>query len=122
MGRVVDMGPRLTTYFILMLMVSRTSFCATPLKDPERRATAAVLGILICVDAYLLHGHAHHSLRRAPVIFRTDSGLSPDMLPAVLAVAVRHDAHRVRPVPPAPAHPNHAKTKSPAFPTHWRTK
>ena len=74
--------PRLTTYFILMLMVFAFFILRNAVEDPERRATySAVLGILICVDVpicfmitRIIPSGVH------PVIFRTDSGLSPDML------------------------------------------
>lgn len=74
--------PRLTTYFILMLLVIAYFILRNALADPERRATyASVFGILIFVDVpicfmvtRLIPSSVH------PVVFRTDSGLSPDML------------------------------------------
>lgn len=74
--------PRLTTYFILMLIVIAYFILRNSIDDPERRATyASVFGIIAFVDApicfmitRLVPSGVH------PVIFRTDSGLSPDML------------------------------------------
>ena len=74
--------PRLTTYFILMLLVIAYFILRNAIDDPERRATyASVFGIIACVDApicfmitRLIPSGVH------PTIFRTDSGLSPDML------------------------------------------
>jgi len=74
--------PRLTTYFILMLLVLGYFILRNAIDDPERRAVyAAVFGIIACVDVpiclmitRLVPSGTH------PVIFRTDSGLSPDML------------------------------------------
>lgn len=74
--------PRLTTYFILMLMVFAYFILRNAVEDPERRATySAVLGILVCVDVpicFMITRIIPSSVH--PVIFRTDSGLSPDML------------------------------------------
>ncbi|MDR3308024.1 MAG: cytochrome c biogenesis protein CcsA [Coriobacteriales bacterium] len=74
--------PRLTTYFILMLLVIAYFILRTAVDAPERKATfAAVLGLLAFVDAPLtfmitrLVPSAIH-----PVVFRTDSGLPPAML------------------------------------------
>ncbi len=74
--------PRLTTYFILMLLVIAYFILRNAIADPERRATyASVFGILIFIDVpicfmvtRLIPSSVH------PVVFRTDSGLSPDML------------------------------------------
>jgi heme exporter protein C len=74
--------PRLTTYFILMLLVIGYFILRNAIDDPERRATyASVLGILAFIDApislmitRMVPSGVH------PVIFRTDSGLSPTML------------------------------------------
>lgn len=82
--------PRLTTYFILMLMVFGYFILRNAVEDGERRATyASVFGILIFVDVpicfmitRLIPSGVH------PTIFRTDSGLSPDMLiPLLLSMA-----------------------------------
>lgn len=82
--------PRLTTYFILMLMVFGYFILRNAVDDAERRATyASVFGILIFVDVpicflitRLIPSGVH------PVIFRTDSGLSPEMLaPLLLSMA-----------------------------------
>ncbi len=74
--------PRLTTYFILMLMVIAYFILRNAVEDPERRATyAGVFGILIFIDVpicFMITRLIPSSVH--PVIFRTDSGLSPDML------------------------------------------
>lgn len=74
--------PRLTTYFILMLMVIAYFILRTAIDDPERKATyAAVFGIITFIDApicFMITRLVPSSIH--PVIFRTDSGLSPDML------------------------------------------
>lgn len=74
--------PRLTTYFILMLLVIGYFILRNALDDPERRATyASVFGIIAFVDApicfmitRLIPSGVH------PTIFRSDSGLSADMM------------------------------------------
>lgn len=74
--------PRLTTYFILMLLVIGYFILRNAIDDPERRATfAAVFGIVAFIDApisfmvtRLIPSSTH------PVVFRTDSGLPPAML------------------------------------------
>ena len=74
--------PRLTTYFILMLMIFGYFILRNAVEDTERRAVyASVFGILIFIDVpicflvtRLIPSGVH------PVIFRTDSGLSPEML------------------------------------------
>ena len=82
--------PRLTTYFILTLLVLGYFILRSAVDEPERRATyAAVFGIIMFIDVpislvitRLIPSSVH------PVIFRTDSGLSPDMLiPLLLSVA-----------------------------------
>lgn len=74
--------PRLTTYFILMLLVIGYFILRNAIDDPERRATyASVWGIIAFVDVpicFLITRMIPSSVH--PVIFRTDSGLSPDML------------------------------------------
>ncbi len=91
--------PRLTTYFILMLLVigyfilrnaiedpeRRARFCAVfgiAIEDPERRARfCAVFGIVAFIDApisFLITRMVPSSIH--PVVFRTDSGLPPMML------------------------------------------
>lgn len=81
--------PRLTTYFILMLIVIGYFVLRNAIDEPERRATyASVFGIIAFVDApicfmitRLIPSGVH------PTIFRTDSGLSTDMLiPLLLAM------------------------------------
>lgn len=74
--------PRLTTYFILMLIVIGYFVLRNAIDEPERRATyASVFGIIAFVDApicfmitRLIPSGVH------PTIFRTDSGLSTEML------------------------------------------
>lgn len=81
--------PRLTTYLILMLLVIAYFILRTAIDDEERKASyAAVFGIIMFVDVplcfmitRLIPSGVH------PVVFRTDSGLSPDMLlPFLLAL------------------------------------
>ncbi|MDR3053742.1 MAG: cytochrome c biogenesis protein [Coriobacteriales bacterium] len=81
--------PRLTTYLILMLLMIAYFILRTAIDAPERKATfAAVFGLIACVDAgisYLITRFVPTSIH--PVIFRTDSGLSPSMLvPFLLAL------------------------------------
>jgi heme exporter protein C len=82
--------PRLTTYFILMLLVIGYFILRNAIDDTERRATfASVFGIIAFIDVpicllitRLIPTSTH------PVIFRTDSGLPPPMLlPLLLAMA-----------------------------------
>jgi len=82
--------PRLTTYFILMLLVIGYFILRNAIAEPERRASyCAVFGILAFVDApicLLVTRMIPSSVH--PVVFRTDSGLAPSMLlPLLLAVA-----------------------------------
>lgn len=74
--------PRLTTYFILMLLVIGYFILRAGVVDPERRATyASVFGIIAFIDVpicFLITRMIPSSIH--PVILRTDSGLSPDML------------------------------------------
>jgi heme exporter protein C len=82
--------PRLTTYFILMLLVIGYFILRNAIEDPERRAVyASAFGLVAFVDAPLclmitrLVPTSVH-----PIIFRTDSGLGPTMLaPLLLAMA-----------------------------------
>jgi heme exporter protein C len=80
--------PRLTTYFILMLLVIGYFILRNSVSDPERRGTfAAVLGILAFIDVpicFMITRLVPTSLH--PVIFRTDSGLPPAMLIPLLCV------------------------------------
>jgi heme exporter protein C len=95
--------PRLTTYFILMLMVIGYFVLRNAIDDPERRAVfASVFGIIAFIDVpicllvtRLIPSSVH------PVIFRTDSGLSPNMLlPLLLAMfgfaAIAFSFYRLR--------------------------
>jgi len=80
--------PRLTTYLILMLLVISYFIVRAAIDDAERRATySAVLGIIIFVNVplcFMITRLVPSSLH--PVVFRTDSGLSTDMLvPFLLA-------------------------------------
>lgn len=81
--------PRLTTYFILMLLVFAYFVLRAAVDDPERRAVyASVFGIITFVDVpicFMITRLIPSSVH--PTIFRTDSGLSPDMLiPLMLAM------------------------------------
>ncbi len=74
--------PRLTTYFILMLMVFGYFVLRAAVEEPERRATyASIFGIIAFVDvpiSFMITRLIPSSIH--PVVFRTDSGMSPDML------------------------------------------
>ncbi|MDR2721328.1 MAG: cytochrome c biogenesis protein CcsA [Coriobacteriaceae bacterium] len=74
--------PRLTTYLILMLLVIGYFILRNAIDDPERRASyAAVFGIITFVDVpicFMITRMIPSSVH--PVVFRTDSGMSPDML------------------------------------------
>jgi len=74
--------PRLTTYFILMLLVIAYFILRNAIDDPERRAVyASVFGIIAFINApicFMITRLVPSSVH--PVIFRTDSGLPPSML------------------------------------------
>ena len=74
--------PRLTTYFILMLLVIAYFILRTAIDDPERRARiSAVFAIIAAVDApisFFVTRIIPSSIH--PVVFRSDSGLPPNML------------------------------------------
>lgn len=78
--------PRLTTYLILMLIVIAYFVLRTAITEPERRAAfSSVFGIIAFIDVpicfmvtRLIPSSTH------PVVLRTDAGLSPDMLAALL--------------------------------------
>ncbi len=74
--------PRLTTYLILMLLVIAYFILRSAVDDPERKAAySAVFGIIMFVDvpiSFMITRMIPSSVH--PVVFRTDSGLSPDML------------------------------------------
>lgn len=74
--------PRLTTYFILMLLVIAYFILRNAIEDPERRAVySSVFGIVTFIDApicFMITRLVPSSVH--PVIFRTDSGLEPSML------------------------------------------
>lgn len=82
--------PRLTTYFILMLLVIGYFVLRNAIEDPEKSARfAAVFCIIAFVDApisFLITRLVPSSVH--PVVFRTDSGLPPLMLiPFLLGLA-----------------------------------
>lgn len=74
--------PRLTTYLILILMAIAYFILRTAFSGSEKRCSyASVFGIIMFIDApicfmitRLIPSSTH------PVVFRTDSGLPPDML------------------------------------------
>lgn len=74
--------PRLTTYFVLMLLVFGYFVLRNAVDDVERRATyASVFNILVFVDVpicFMITRLIPSSIH--PVVFRSDSGMSPDML------------------------------------------
>ena len=74
--------PRLTTYFILMLLVMGYFVLRNAMEDPERQARfSAVFAIVAFIDApisFMITRLVPSSIH--PVVFRTDSGLPPLML------------------------------------------
>ena len=74
--------PRLTTYFILMLLVIAYFVLRAAIDDPEKKARfAAVFSVIAAIDApisFMITRMIPSSVH--PVVFRTDSGLPPDML------------------------------------------
>ena len=82
--------PRLTTYFILMLLVFGYFILRNAVSDPERRAVySSVFGIIMFIDvpiSFMITRLIPSSVH--PVIFRTDSGLSPPMLIPLLMALV----------------------------------
>jgi heme exporter protein C len=81
--------PRLTTYFILMLLVIGYFILRNSIADPERRSLyCAVFGIITFIDVpicFLITRLVPSGVH--PVVFRTDSGLAPTMLaPLLLAM------------------------------------
>lgn len=74
--------PRLTTYFILMLLVFAYFILRTAIDDPEKKARfAAVFSVIAAIDApisFFITRMIPSSVH--PVVFRSDSGLPPDML------------------------------------------
>lgn len=74
--------PRLTTYFILMLLVIGYFILRNALDDPERSAR---FGAVFCIIAFIDAPISFFITRLVPssvhpVVFRTDSGLPPVML------------------------------------------
>lgn len=84
---------RLTTYFILMLLVFGYFILRNAVSDPERRAVySSVFGIITFIDVpicFMITRMIPSGIH--PVVFRTDSGLPPPMLipllTAILAFA-----------------------------------
>jgi heme exporter protein C len=74
--------PRLTTYFIFMLLVVAYFVLRNAIDDPERRAmVSSVFGIIAFIDVpicFMITRIVPNELH--PVVFRTDSGLPPNML------------------------------------------
>lgn len=74
--------PRLTTYFILMLLIIGYFILRNAFEDPERRSRfSAVFCIIAFIDApisFFITRLVPSSIH--PVVFRTDSGLPPMML------------------------------------------
>ncbi len=95
--------PRLTTYFILMLLIFAYFVLRASVEDPERRATySSVFGIIAFIDvpiSFMVTRLIPSSIH--PVVFRTDSGLPAAMLvPFLLGMAgvllVSFSLYRVR--------------------------
>ena len=74
--------PRLTTYLILTLLVMAYFILRSAIDDPEKKARfASVFAIIAAIDApisFMVTRLIPSSIH--PVVFRTDSGLPPDML------------------------------------------
>ncbi|MDR1088969.1 MAG: cytochrome c biogenesis protein CcsA [Coriobacteriales bacterium] len=82
--------PRLTTYFILLLLVLGYFIVRSAVSDPERQAVySSVLGIIVFIDVpicFMVTRLIPSGLH--PVILRTDSGLPPPMLIPLLMALV----------------------------------
>jgi len=81
--------PRLTTYFILMLLVIAYFILRNAIDDPERRAVyASVFGIIAFINApicFMITRLVPSSVH--PVVFRTDAGLPvPMLVPFLIAM------------------------------------
>lgn len=78
--------PRLTTYLILTLLVVAYFILRAAVDEPERRAVyASVFSLVMFVDvpiSFMITRLIPSSVH--PVVFRTDSGMSPDMLVPLL--------------------------------------
>lgn len=78
--------PRLTTYFILTLLVIAYFILRAAVDEPERRAVySSIFGIIMFIDvpiSFMITRLIPSSIH--PVVFRTDSGMSPDMLAPLL--------------------------------------
>lgn len=74
--------PRLTTYFIMMLLVIAYFILRAAIDEPERRARfSAVFAIIAAIDApisFFITRMIPSSIH--PVVIRSDSGLPPEML------------------------------------------
>jgi heme exporter protein C len=83
--------PRLTTYFILMLLVIGYFILRTAIDAPERKATfAAVFGIITFVDApicFMITRLVPSSIH--PVVFSTEGSMSPLVLVPFLLFSSR---------------------------------
>jgi heme exporter protein C len=95
--------PRLTTFLILCLMIIGYFVLRSAFEGNEKRETyAAVFALVMCVDApicmfitRMLPSSLH------PVVFRTDSGLPPEMLVGMLLalfgmLAIAYGLYRLR--------------------------
>ena len=95
--------PRLTTFLILCLLLVGYFVLRNAFEGNERRnAYASVFALVMCVDVpicFMITRLVPSSLH--PVIFRTDSGLSPDMLVGLLLslfgmLAIAYGLYRLR--------------------------
>lgn len=82
--------PRLTTYFVLMVVVFGYFILRNAVDDPERRALySAVVCIIACVDVPLCFAVTRlipSSIH--PVVLRADAGLSADMALPLMACLI----------------------------------
>ena len=95
--------PRLTTFLILCLMLIGYFVLRAAFDGNERRGTySAVFALVMCVDApicLMITRLVPSSLH--PVVFRTDSGLSPDMMVGLMLalfgmLALAYGLYRLR--------------------------
>ena len=95
--------PRLTTYLILMLLAIGYFVLRAAFDGNEKKGTyAAVFGLIVFIDApicFMMTRIIPSSTH--PVIFRTDSGLSPDMLVGLIfamigILMIAYGLYRVR--------------------------
>jgi len=82
--------PRLTTYLILMLLAIGYFVLRAAFANNEKLGSyAAVFGIIVFIDApicFMITRLIPSSIH--PVVFRTDSGLAPDMLVGLICAMV----------------------------------